>query len=396
MKARLLAFVAALALASGALAQGKPAQGKPVLIGAVLSQTGYLDDLGRSMRNALQLWEEQVNASGGLLGRPVELRLYDDGSDALRNTALYELLIKDDGAELLIGGTGSAATSMGAAVAERNRRVMVNATGTSPSIHKRVYRYLFQVPPPSDTVAAGVPQLAAKFGLKSLLVTARDEKTAQPLIELLRADAPKAGVAIGPSVYYILDAYKGLATFARAFAASGADVLVTPASPRDAAEIMRGFKAAGTLPKLFVARGATDPEFIRQVGMDAEYSVGFSSYETRLPTPGNAEFVKAYSAKYKAAPDFPAACSWAAGKVIEAAVAKAGSLEQEKLRTAFQSLETGTLLGGYKVDAFGAQLAAQSFLVQILKGRREVVWPEAWRSAAPVVPMPGWDRRKPG
>jgi branched-chain amino acid transport system substrate-binding protein len=196
-------------------------------------------------------------------------------------------------------------------------------------------------------------------------------------------------------MYYILDAYKGLATFARAFAASGADVLVTPASPRDAAELVRGFKAAGTLPKLFVARGVTDPEFIRQVGMDAEYSVGFSSYETRLPTPGNAEFVKAYRAKYKAAPDFQAACGWATGKVIEAAVARAGSLDQEKLRSAFQSLEVGTLFGGYKVDAYGTQLAARSFLVQILKGKREVVWPEAWRSAAPVVPMPGWSRRAP-
>ena len=93
----------------------------------------------------------------------MELKLYDDASDALRSTSLYELLIKDDGADLLIGSFGSAATSMAAAVAERNRRVMVNATGASPEIHRRVYRYLFQVPPPSDTTAAGVVPLASKY-----------------------------------------------------------------------------------------------------------------------------------------------------------------------------------------------------------------------------------------
>ena len=398
MRAGLLArwgVLTAVLAAALAAASGAQAQAKPVLVGAVVSQTGYLEDLGRGTRNALLLWAEQVNAAGGLLGRPVELKLYDDASDALRNTALYELLIKDDGAELLVGGTGSAATSMGAAVAERSRRVMVNATGASPAIHKRVYRYVFQVPPRSDTMTAGLPQLAARSGLKSLAVAARDEKTAQPLLEQLRKDVLKTGVEIRPSVYYMIDAYKGQAPFARAVAASGADVVVTPASPRDAAELMRGFKAAGTLPKLFVARGITDPEFIRQVGMDAEYSMGFSSYETRLPTPGNAEFVKAYRAKYSAEPDFHAACGWATGKVIEAAVAKAGSFDQEKLRLALSALEIGTVLGSHKVDADGGQVGAEPFLVQILKGKREVVWPEAWRSAAPVVPMPGWDRRKP-
>lgn len=388
MIARLLALVLALGAASGALAQAKP-----VLVGVVISQTGYLEDLGRSTLRALQLWEAQANARGGLLGRPVELRIYDDASDALRNTSLYELLIKDDRVELLIGGTGSAATSMGAAVAERNRRVMVNATGASPSIHKRIYRYLFQVPPPSDTVAAGLPQMAARAGLKTLAIIAREEKLAQPMDELLRNEVPKAGMELKPPQFYILDVYKGLAPFARQVSKLGLDVLVTPANAREAADLVRGFKAAGLLPGLFVARGATDPEFIRMVGQDAEYTVGFSSYEVRLPTPGNAEFVKAYRAQYKADPDFHAACGWATGQVIDAAVAAAGTFDQEKLRTAFSRLETGTVLGGYKVDDVGTQLAAQSYVVQILKGRREVVWPEALRSAAAVVPAPGWAGR---
>ena len=315
-------------------------------------------------------------------------------SDALRNTALYELLVKDDGAELLIGGFGSAATSMGAAVAERNRRVMVNAAGTSPAIHKRVYRYLFQVPPPADTTGLGLLQLAEQLGFKSLVVTARDEKAAETVLEQLRKDAPTHGVELRPAMFYAIDAVNGIAPFARKLASTAPDMVVTPASPRDAADIVRGFKAAGFLPKVFVARGITDPEFIKQVGMDAEYSVGFSAYEPRQPTAGNAAFVKAYRAKYNAAPDFHAACGWAAGKVIEAAVAAAGSLDQEKLRAAFSALQADTVLGGYKVSPDGSQLMARPLLVQILKGRREVIWPAAYRTADPVLPMPGWDRRQ--
>lgn len=371
------------------------AQSKPVLIGAAIAQTGYLADLALGTRNALILWQEQVNAAGGLLGRQVELKLYDDASDALKNTSLYEALVKEDHADLLIGSFGSAATSMAAAVAERSRRVMVNVAGPSPEIHKRVYRYLFQVPPPSDISAGGVIPLVAKAGLKSLIVIARDEGAARPLLEQLSKDAAKAGVQIRPSIYYSIDPMKTLAPFAKILAATGAEAVVTPASVRDSADLVRGFKAAGFAPKLFLARGIVEPEFIKLVGMDAEYSVGLSSYETRAKTAGNPEFVAAYRAKYSAAPDFHAACAWAAGKAIEAAVAKAGAFEQEKLRAAFSSLEMDNVLGGYKVASDGSQVAAKPFLVQILKGRREVIWPEPARSVEPVLPMPEWNRRKP-
>ncbi len=371
------------------------AAGRPVVIGAALSQSGFLADLAVGMRDALLLWQEEVNAAGGLLGRPVDLKLYDDASDSLRSTALYELLVRDDGAEVLIGPFGSAATSIAAAVAERNRRVMVNASGTSPGIHKRAYRYVFQVPPPSDRAAAGVPALAALAGLKSAVVVARDEATAQAMAEQLAAENARLGgrLELRPSMFYVVDVMKGLAPFSARLKATGVDVVLAPAGAQELADLVRGFKAAGFMPGLLVAPHSLDPAFIKLVGMDAEYSTGLSFYEPRGATPGNAAFVKAYRDKYKRYPDFHAACGWAAGKVLEAAVAKAGSFDQEQLRAAFAALETGTVLGGYKVAADGSQLAATPLVAQILKGRREVVWPDAFRSAAPVLPAPAWAAR---
>ena len=381
-----------LAVLLAVLPAGAAAQPRPVVIGTAVPLTGYLADLGVGLRNGLLLWQEQVNAAGGLLGRQVALKLYDDGSETERSTPLYELLIKDDSAEVLIGPLGSAATSIAAAVAERGRRVMVNASGVSPSIHKRLYRYVFQVPPPSDTTASGVLPFAARHGLKSAMVVARDEGAAAALVEQLKAGASGAKVELRPNSYYAVDALGGLAPFAEKLKGSGVDAVVTHANPRDSADLVRGFKAAGYRPKLFVAHGAVEADFIKRVGMDAEYTVAFSVYEPLAATPGNATFVKAYRATHKAAPDFHAACGWAAGKVVEAAVAKAGSFDQEALRAALAGLETDTLFGAYKVSADGAQTAARPLLVQILKGRREVVWPEAWRSAEPVVPAPEWER----
>ena len=284
---------------------------------------------------------------------------------------------------------------MAAAVADRARRVLVNASGVSPALHRRLYSYVFQVPPASDAALAGVLPLAARHGAKSLAVVARDAGAAEPLLEPLRAGASPAGIELRPTAYYPVDAKGNLAAFAAALQASGVDALVSPAHAREAADLLRGLKASGYAPKLFVATGVAEPEFIRRVGMDAEYALGLSNYEPRAATAGNAAFVKAYREKFGIEPDFHAACGWAAGKVLEAAAVRAGSFGQEALRGALAALVTETPLGAYRVGADGGQVGAQPFVVQILKGRREVVWPEAYRSAAPVLPMPAWSARLP-
>src|ERR1043165_7803185 len=59
------------------------AQAQPIVVGAVVSQSGVQADLAAGYAKGIQLWEAQMNAAGGLLGRPVELKMLDDGSDAV-------------------------------------------------------------------------------------------------------------------------------------------------------------------------------------------------------------------------------------------------------------------------------------------------------------------------
>src|SRR3954469_2172944 len=102
------------------------AQAQPIIVGAVVSQTGVQADLAAGYAKGIRLWEGQGNAAGGLLGRPVELKLLDDGSDAVRAGELYHRLIRESKAHLLIGPYGSAATHVAAAEADRERKLMVN------------------------------------------------------------------------------------------------------------------------------------------------------------------------------------------------------------------------------------------------------------------------------
>src|SRR5712692_2797961 len=84
------------------------AQEGALVVGAVVSQTGSHAAAAADYRKGLLLWADELNAAGGVLGRRIELRLKDDGSEAVRAGAAYADLIAG-GAEVLIGPYGSAA-----------------------------------------------------------------------------------------------------------------------------------------------------------------------------------------------------------------------------------------------------------------------------------------------
>jgi len=383
-----------LCVAALPLARAQEAPLGPVLVGAVVSQSGSLADLAAGYRKALLLWQDEVNAAGGLLGRRVELRLLDDGSAAARCAPLYAQLIRDEKAELLIGPYGSAATRVAGAEAERQRRVMINGAGAAHVLHKGGARYLFQSGAPYAAYGAGVLELAQAQGVRHLFILARDELVSREMAEATRAAALSRGFAAEE-----IEAYRGSTTDFSAQVAKAqevrADAWIAFGQARDAADMVRSFRRAGYAPRLFFARKATDPAFVAAVGQDAEFSLGTVEYDARLATPANSGFAKAFAAKWSAPPGPGAAEGYAAATVLAEAVRRAGSFDQEKLRATLAALEIDTVLGPYKVDAAsGEQVGIKPAVAQIQRGRPQVVWPNALQSAQPLLPYPQWNERR--
>ncbi len=385
----LILWFAALPLAG---AQDAPLL--PVVVGAVVSQSGPHADLAADYRKALLLWQDEVNAAGGLLGRRVELRLLDDGSASARCAPLYAQLIRDEKAELLIGPYGSAATRVAAAEAERQQRVMINGAGPAHLVHKGATRYLFQSGAPYAARGAGVLELAQAQGLRHLYILARDELASREMAEATRAAALGLGFTAGEVTAYPGSATDFTAQVAKAQAAQ-ADAWIAFGEVRDAVEMVKTFKRAGYAPRLFFARKATDPAFVAAVGQDAEFSLGAVEYDARLATAANAGFAKAFAAKWSSQPGPAAAEGYAAATVLAEAVRRASSFDQEKLRATLARFEIDTVLGRYKVDAAsGEQTGIRPAVAQIQRGRPEVVWPNALQTAQPLLPFPQWSERR--
>ena len=386
---RSIVCAAVFALAAAAVQAQQP----PIVVGAVVTQSGNLADLAADLRKALLLWQEEVNDAGGLLGRRVELRLLDDRSEAIAADKLYERLIGEHKADLLIGPLGSAATLGAAAAAERHRRVLLNATGAARAVQKPAYRFVFQVPAPLGGYGAGLLEIARRMDYRRLAILARNDPGSREIAAQLREDATRAGLQPGEIDVYAPGNDDFGPQIARAQKA-GAQAWIAFGQPQEAADMVKSFRKFGYAPAMFAAQGASDPRFVTLLGQDAEHALGLLAYDHRLKTRGNPRFAGAYARKWSAEPTHLAAEGYAAATVLEEAVRRAGSLEQGKLREALAALETETPLGPYKVDRAGAQLAARPAVIQTRRGRREVVGPESLATAGPRLPYPRWEERK--
>ena len=378
------ALVCLLAIAAA------PAWAQPLVVGAVLPQTGQLADLAADMQKALQLWQENRNAEGGLLGRRIELKILDDGSEASASTRLYEQLIDAERVDLLLGPFGSAATVSAAAVVERRRRVLVNVTGVTGNTQRAGTRYVFQVPAPAAEYGAGALAVVKAAGYQRVHVVARNDPGAREAAARFVAQANAAGLeapAVEPAAagQIPVQIAKARSRDAQAWIAFG--------QPEDAADMIKAFKRIGYAPWIFLAQGAAEPRFIALVGRDAEFTLGISPYEPRFRTRGNDAFVQAWRKRWPADPGTVAATSYAAALVLEAGVRKAQGVDTERLRAALAALELDTPIGPYRVDADGMQVGAKPAIVQILGGKREIVWPEALATAKWRLPYPRWDER---
>jgi branched-chain amino acid transport system substrate-binding protein len=383
-------------LAAGAVAlavAGTSAQAAgPIVIGVPLSQTGGLADSAEHIRKALLLWQEQANAKGGILGRQVELKMYDDKSDAATAVRLTERLITSDAADLLIAPFGSAATLAASSVAEKHKRVMMNVAGAAGTIHSRGFKYIFQVVAPSAEYVAGVFPVGQEHGYKTIAYISRDYTASRDLEGEIRSRAEKSGMKVVMQEYFPAGTTDYSSFIAKARDLKP-DIWVSIAYPNECIEMIRQMKASNYLPKIFVSNGVSQEDFIKATGKDGEYAFGMSLYEPSLKTKGNEDFVREFKAKWNTEPGYYAAMGYATGVLLKEAVEKAGSTDQEKLRQVLLEMQTETPFGPFDVNEAGLQLAKKTMLVQVLNGKREIIWPDDAKTVKPVLPMPDWSKR---
>src|SRR5262245_31854780 len=170
---------------------------QPLRIGAVLSITGkQYSAQGGYCREGYLLCQKHVNIQGGVLGRQIELVIYDDGSDDKTAARNYEKLITEDKVDAVLGPYGSAITEAVADVTEKHQMLMIAPTAGTSSIWEKGRRYLIMMLSPVESLPEGLLDLAARNGLRRVAVIKLDGLVANATANGASKWAKKKGMEV--------------------------------------------------------------------------------------------------------------------------------------------------------------------------------------------------------
>jgi branched-chain amino acid transport system substrate-binding protein len=365
----------------------------PIKIGASMSVTGTYAKPGTYQKEGYDVCIDELNAKGGLLGRKVELVIYDDQSQPATAVKLYEKLITEDKVDAVMGPYSSAVSEAVANVTEKYKKVMVAPLAATTSIFKKGRKYIFMMITPAENYLDGLIDMAAKRGLKTVAIINEDTLFPKASAAGTAEAAKKKGLQV-----VLQEAYpKGNTDFSALLVkikSTNPDVIAAGTYFDDAVAITRQMKELNVNPKMFgLTVGGDLPEFYDLLKQNAEYVYGSTQWDESLPYPGQKEFVGAYKKKFKHEPSYHAAAGYAGCLVYGEAVRRAGSLDADKVREQLLTMEIKTAFGDYKVDADGFQIAHKMVMLQWQDGKRVVVWPDDLAGGKVRYPTPEWSKR---
>jgi len=398
------AMVLAACSSSTTTGTSSGASKSPIVIGTSLSLTGDFSVDGQAFQRGYNLWVEETNKAGGLLGHPVQLKVLNDNSDPGTVTTNYTQLISQDHAAFVFGPFSTLLTAPAAQVAARYHYAFPEGAGGGPLVFSLKLPNLFAVSPVvADQLipfADWVASLPANERPKTAAYPMVTDPFAVPMVQNAQAILQKAGVKTVYSKIFPAEnpAYKAGAD---AIAALKPDMVVigSPDVP-GVQSVMQAFMQQHYNPKILAASAGPDQgsAFLSAIGgpTNATGTMVPNGWYPGFNNPLSHAFVNAYIAKYGGAPadiNADAAEAYSVGDTLAAAVNATHSLSNTKVISYLHSgVTVQTVQGPAKFNAIGQNVAASHFIFQWQTGAKfvQVLPTTAQGSVAIVNPKPAW------
>jgi branched-chain amino acid transport system substrate-binding protein len=383
----------------------------PMKVGLSLSLTGAVASNGKQILMALELWRDDVNAKGGLLGRPVELVYYDDQSSPSNVPALYTKLITVDKVDLLLGPYATNMVAPAMPVIMQNNKTTISFLAIGINRHFNYPKYFSMVPVGPKGAGAfsdGFFELAAAQSPKpqTVAIVSADAEFAKTVADAARDNAKAAGFTIVYERSYPPPTTDFLPVM-RAVQAASPDVLYVAAYPPDTVGIIRAANEINLSPKMFGGAmvGMLVTPIKVQLGPLANGLVIGESF-VRAPSfdfPGVADVLKRYQANATGQGVDPlgygfAPFGYAAGQVLAKAVEETKSTDHDKLAAYIRGNTFQTVVGDVAFGKDGEwaksrqlftqfQNVAPNDLEQFRTGSRQVIlWPAEYKTGNMIYP----------
>ncbi|WP_229729349.1 amino acid ABC transporter substrate-binding protein [Agaricicola taiwanensis] len=378
----LAGLVLAAAGSTSSFAQDK------LLIGAPLPVTGALSPEGTKLKQGYELWQDQVNAAGGIkVGDQqlkVELRYYDYQSATPRAIQLAEKLITDDKVNFLFSPFGSGATKATSAVAEKYGVPMIASSASSVEVFDQGYKNLFGVYTDNSTFSEPIAELVKTKlpDAKRVAILARNDLYPLSLANEFEKSAKKRGLEVVFFEKYAIGTLDHASALTQ-LRATNPDWIIVTGYINDLITVRKqaaDLRISGSVFTLI--NGPAYQEWIDAVGPLAENVTTASwfhpvvKYQSDDVFGSSAKFVELFKQKYGSEPDFTQASGAAVGVVLQLAIERAGSTDHDKVRTELQKGGFKTFFGPISFAPSGIANSYVPPVLQIQNGKVEVVVPQ--------------------
>ena len=338
MAIRLMALTSILALSFAAHAAD------PIKIGSVLSVSGPAASLGDPELKTLELYVESMNKSGGILGRPVQLVHYDDGSDATKANGFAKRLIDDDKVDLIIGGTTTGATMAMVPLVEKSNTPFISLAGAVVVIEP-VKKWVFKTPHTDRMAAEKVFEDMKKRGISKVALLSETSGFGQSGKKEVEAVVAKYGITLVANETYGPKDTDITPQLTKIKNTEGVQALFVFGLGQGPAIVTKNYKQLGMSLPLYQSHGVASDEFLKIAGDAAE--------GVRLPSPAQliankladtdpqkavvVAYEKAYKERYKQEVSTFGGYAYDGLMIAAAAIKQAGVTDHAKVRDAIEA-----------------------------------------------------------
>jgi branched-chain amino acid transport system substrate-binding protein len=321
-----------------------------IKIGVILSLTGDIATYGQSGKNGLEILQEEVNKSGGVLGKNIKFVFEDDESKATTSVTAAQKLINNDKVVGIVGPLTSGQSSSVGPIANQFKVPMITGTATNPKVTdsgEYVFRSCFQDP------FQGI--VTSKFAVEDLkaktaaILFDNGNDYSSGLAENFKANFEKLGGKVVASENY----NKGEQDFNAQLTklkALNPEVLFLPDYYGTVALVAKQARALG-MTSTFVGGDGWDSSDLFKIGGEAVNGAYFSNHYSPEDTSKEVtDFKKSYEDKFKTTPDTMAVLNYDAGKILVEAIKAAGKTDGESVKEALKKTNITVVSGKISFD----------------------------------------------
>ena len=375
---------------------GKPEAGS-FRVGVITSLTGTQAAFGKAHENGYAIALKEINARGGVLGKPLEIVFYDDQSKPDQAVQGVNKLIDQDHMPLILGAFSSETTrAMVPAVTQKHVPLLM-PTATADNIMETGSPWVFRLCAGSGAYARSTVGFLKENGApKTLALIYENTNFGQAAAKAMKTVATDAGMTIVDDEGYqpASPDYKALLQRVKA---KEPEVVYYASYLLDAVTLLRQSEEVDFNPRFITSAGTgfSAAEFPtntdKGAGKYAEYTFSVSQWMPTAKWAGSKEFDEAFTKATGSHPAYHATEAYAALLVAADALARAKSNDPAAIADALRTTKLDTAFGPVQFDAKG-QNAHPVLITQIQGGQYKLVWP-ADSAESKAVPMPAWSAR---